>query len=214
MTGRSAVARGACAATVGISDQQASTFTNPLFAPLKLQGAPLHHALRRAGRARAGSAAWTSGSSTPAPRNQTILISFEHSRTLGQQKTAPTVAAYTKALKTFKKKYPYVKDISPWNEVNRCQAARPQEGQPSAVCTICNGGPSSSPSTTSAARKVFSGVAARSSALDILDEHERRRRGRATCKSFKKVRQAARRSSGASTTTPTPTASRPAARGA
>ena len=40
-----ALPAGASAYTLGVSDQQASTFTNPLFAPAEVQGGALHHAL-------------------------------------------------------------------------------------------------------------------------------------------------------------------------
>ena len=72
-----------------------------------------------------------------APRrgaHQKILISFEHSHAATRAaKKLPSVAAYTKELKKFKKAYPDVKEISPWNEVNRCQRAiggRQCQGQP------------------------------------------------------------------------------------
>ena len=40
----------------------------------------------------------------------------------------PSVSTYTKALKAFKKKYGSPFDISPWNEVNVCQAQGPHGG--------------------------------------------------------------------------------------
>jgi hypothetical protein len=51
--------------------------------------------------------------------HQKILVSFEHSHRGSRAKTLPSVAAYTKEIKKFKKAYPFVKEISPWNEVNR-----------------------------------------------------------------------------------------------
>ena len=40
-----AIPAGASAYTLGVSDQQAGTFTNPLFASAEGQGGALHHAL-------------------------------------------------------------------------------------------------------------------------------------------------------------------------
>ena len=69
---------------------------------------------------------------------------------------APTVTEYTKALKKFQKAYPGVKDIPPWNEVNRCQAQRAGNviGQP----TVCHHRPKLAAQYYSAARKVFKGA--------------------------------------------------------
>ena len=113
-----AVPVGASAATVGVSDQRAGTFTNPLFAPLKMKDARYIAPYDVMGNAqeRADLDAWLSAARHA---HQRILVSFEHSYAGSKAKKLPTTAAYTKELKKFKKAYPFVKEISPWNEVNR-----------------------------------------------------------------------------------------------
>jgi len=148
---------------VGISDQLADTFTNPLFAPLRttlaryvtpwdvMRRAPYKQALTNwIGQARAA--------------NQRILIAFETSHTPGQERKAPTATQYTKAIRRFHRAFPDVKDIQPWDEVNRCQERRSDGyviGQP-----ICRR-PRTAAIYYMAARRVFRG--ARITGLDILD---------------------------------------------
>src|SRR5215212_3601666 len=73
-----AVPAGASAYTLGVSDQQAQTFTNPLFAPLKFKVAryitPYDVMDSPADKAQLD--AWVSGATAA---HQKILISFEHS---------------------------------------------------------------------------------------------------------------------------------------
>jgi hypothetical protein len=158
-------ANASAAATVGVSDQQASTFTNPLFAPLKLKVAryiaPYDVATARTERT--NFEAWLKAAKAA---HQTILISFEHSRDASKYNKAPSVATYTKALTAFKKKYGKSFDITPWNEVNVCQASGRQEGQPSKICKSATG-PKLVAQYYSAAKKVFSGR--KVTAIDILD---------------------------------------------
>src|SRR4051794_735097 len=127
-----ALPAGAGAYTLGVSDQQAQTFTNPLFAPLNFKAAryitPYDVMDSPADKAQLD--AWLAAARGA---NQKILVSFEHSHRGTRAKTLPTVAAYTKAIKKFKKAYPFVKEISPWNEVNRTlhkQADGTYQGQP------------------------------------------------------------------------------------
>ena len=166
-----AVPAGASAYTLGVSDQQASTFTNPDFAPLKFKAAryitPYDVLESPADKAQLD--AWVSAATAA---HQKILISFEHShRSNSRALKAPTVAAYTKELKKFKKAYPGVKDISPWNEVNRCHALRDGsvQGQPTKICSLTTG-PKLTAQYYGAARKVFKGSKYRIVGLDILDE--------------------------------------------
>ena len=113
-------AAGAQAFTTGVSDQLASTFTNPLYAPLHLKvaryilpydvmksPADLHDAQQWIAAARAA--------------NQRVLVAFEHSYIHGKERHLPSVGEYTKDLKAFKKGFPQVREWSAWNEVNRCQ---------------------------------------------------------------------------------------------
>jgi hypothetical protein len=160
-----AIPASASAATVGISDQQAATFTNPLYKPLKLKVArvitPYDVTSDPVQKARLDE--WIHNAKLA---KQTMLISFEHSRRATKYNKAPSVSAYTKALKAFKKKYGSKFDISPWNEVNVCQAKGRQEGQPSKICRSSTG-PKLVAQYYSAAKKTFPGR--KIVALDILD---------------------------------------------
>src|SRR3954468_11035108 len=155
----------ASAATVGVSDQQASTFTNPLFAPLKMKVARYiaPYDVATAGQERTNFEAWLKSARKA---HQTILIAFEHSRNAKKFNKAPSVSAYTKALTTFKKKYGKSFDVTAWNEVNVCQAKGRQEGQPSKICKSKTGAKLVA-QYYSAARKVFPGR--KVTAIDILD---------------------------------------------
>jgi hypothetical protein len=160
-----AIPASASAVSVGISDQQPSTFTNPLYSPLKLKVArvitPYDVTSEPAEKARLDQ--WIHNAKLA---KQTILISFEHSRLSSKYNKAPSVSAYTKALKAFKKKYGSKFDISPWNEVNVCQAKGRQEGQPAKLCKSATG-PKLAAQYYSAAKSVFAGR--KIVALDILD---------------------------------------------
>ena len=152
-------------ALVGVSDQQASTFINPLFAPLKLKVARYiaPYDVTSEPSKRTEFEAWLKAAKAS---HQTILISFEHSRLSSKFDKAPSVSTYTKALTAFKKKYGKTFDITPWNEVNVCQASGRMEGQPSKICKSSTG-PKLVAQYYSAAKKVFSGR--KVTAIDILD---------------------------------------------
>jgi hypothetical protein len=158
-----AVPSGSSAYQVGISDQQASTFTNPLYAPLKLKLARFitSYDVMDDPQALATLTGWISAAQVA---HQRVLVSFEHSYRGAKAKKAPSVAAYTKALKKFHKAFPAVKDISAWNEVNRriYKAGTSYQGQP-----IWNN-PKRAAQYYMAARKVFKG--AKIVALDVLDQ--------------------------------------------
>jgi len=147
--------------TLGVSDQQATTFSNPLFKPLKFKAAryiapydvmssPADH-LRMA--------AWLSGARA---QRLKVLVSFEHSHRAGRERRLPSVAEYTRELRKFKKAYPWVREISVWNEVNRCVsrtgvvAGQPTCGKERRLAQYY-----------SAARRVFLGKTI--IALDVLD---------------------------------------------
>ncbi len=136
---------------VGISDQLAKTFTNPKFAPLKMKVAryiaPYDVMTDPAQLQRLDE--WITGARAT---NQKILVSFEHSRTAGKEAKMPSISAYTKELKAFKKTYgSMVQDISPWNEVNVCQKNGRTEGQPTKICRD----PKVAAAVYKAAKKVF-----------------------------------------------------------
>jgi Glycosyl hydrolase catalytic core len=166
-----AVPAGAGAYTLGVSDQQASTFTNPDFAALKFKAARYitPYDVMESPSDKAALDAWLTAARAA---HQRILVSFEHShRSNSRALKAPSVAAYTKELKKFKKAYPFVHDISPWNEVNRCHALRDGsvQGQPTKICSLSTG-PKLTAQYYMASRKVFTGSKYTIVGLDVLDE--------------------------------------------
>jgi hypothetical protein len=160
-----AVPASAGAYTLGVSDQQAQTFTNPLFAPLHFKAARYitPYDVMESPTDKAQLDQWVTAARAA---HQKILISFEHSHRGSRAKTLPSVAAYTKEIKKFKKAYPFVKEISPWNEVNRRihkQADGTYQGQPTW------NSPKRVAQYYMAARKVFTGRTI--VGIDILDEN-------------------------------------------
>ena len=162
-----AIPAGASASyTLGVSDQLPSTFTNPHFAPLHFTAAryitPYDVMDSPADKAKLQQ--WYTAA---VAAHQKVLVSFEHShRSNSLARKAPTVAAYTRAMKKFKAAYPNVKEISPWNEVNRCQRtiAGSVQGQP-----VCKN-PKLVAQYYMAARKVFKGKTI--VGVDLLDEKD------------------------------------------
>jgi hypothetical protein len=153
------------AVDVGISDQQAATFVNPLFAPLGMTTAryitPWDVMSAPAERAKLD--AWTTAAQAAGQR---VLLAFEASHTMGRQKHAPSVAEYTAAIGAVHAAYPAITDVQAWNEVNRCQRTLADGnvlGQP-----ICKN-PRRAAQYYMAALKVFAG--GRVTGLDILDEN-------------------------------------------
>jgi hypothetical protein len=148
---------------VGISDQNASTFSDPLYSAAKLTVAryvvPFDVTSDPAQRAKFEG--WLSAARAA---KQKVLVSFEHSRR--SRKLAgklPAAAAYRKAITAFKKHYgSRVADISPWNEVDRKYDGARGEGQPTW------NKPATAATYYGVARKVFAGK--HIVALDILDQ--------------------------------------------
>src|SRR4051794_1827331 len=121
---------------IGISDNQPATFDDANFQVLKLRYARLV-------------TPWNSISTEPDRLDQWLqaarahgirpLVSFEHSR--GQlcpsrKCKGPSASQYKKAWKAFHKKYPWVRDISPWNEVN--SATQPTGKRPDLAASYYN----------------------------------------------------------------------------
>ncbi|MEA2250370.1 MAG: hypothetical protein QOJ82_3275 [Solirubrobacteraceae bacterium] len=162
-----AVPSSAGAYTLGVSDQLASTFTNPNFAPLKFKAARYitPYDVMNSPADKAELDAWLNAAR--AANINRILISFEHSHRGSRAKVLPSVAAYTKELRKFRKAYPFVKEISPWNEVNRrihAVGGGQYQGQP----TWNN--PRRVAQYYMAARRVFSPRTHTIVAIDLLDE--------------------------------------------
>src|SRR4051794_1360417 len=107
----------------GVSDQVPDSFNNPLYTQLKFSIAryitPYDVMTYPAGNpTRAALDTWIKNAQHA---GQDVLISFEHSHTRGKERRIPSVKEFTKDLKLFRKAFPQVKSISPWNEANRCQ---------------------------------------------------------------------------------------------
>lgn len=153
------------APTYGISDQQATTFSNPLYDGLKLKVAryvaPYDVMFDTTQLSR-----WDAWYKAALADGQRILVSFEHSRTEGKQQLTPTVGQYDTAMRAFRAQYPRVKDINTWNEVNACQKGTRTERQPVGICK-----PSKAKLLNQfygVSRKVFTGATI--IPMDVLDD--------------------------------------------
>jgi hypothetical protein len=149
--------------TLGVSDQQASMFSNPLFQPLKIRTARYiaPYDVMRDPFELARLDAWIRGARATRTR---MLVHFERSHRRGRERRLPSVAEYTRELRRFKAAYPDVREIGVWNEVNRCMARTGSNlaGQP--TCRQER----RLAQYYSAARRVFPGRTI--VALDLLDE--------------------------------------------
>jgi hypothetical protein len=105
-------------ALLGIADQKPQTFSDPLFRKLGVARSRLN-------------TPWNSVFTEPQRLDQWLsaaraagvepLIAFEHARgdaCPAQPCRLPTVAAYTRAVSAFHKRYPWVHLLQPWNEAN------------------------------------------------------------------------------------------------
>jgi hypothetical protein len=150
--------------TLGVSDQQASTFTNPLFAPLKFKAARYitPYDVMDSPSDLAAARAWISAAQAA---HQRVLVSFERSHRRGRERRLPSVAEYKREITKFHQAFPTVKEISVWNEVNRCQARTGRvAGQP--TCRKER----RLASYFRAVRQVFRSSGTKIVALDVLDE--------------------------------------------
>jgi hypothetical protein len=149
--------------TLGVSDQQASTFTNPLFAPLKFKAARYitPYDVMDSPSDLAAAQAWINAATAA---HQRILVSFERSHQAGKERHLPSVAEYKREITKFHTAFPKVKEISVWNEVNRCQSKTRVAGQP--TC----GKEQRLASYFKAVRQVFTSPGTTVVSLDVLDE--------------------------------------------
>jgi hypothetical protein len=151
---------------LGISDQSAATFVDPLFPALKTKLARYVTPWDVLNPGRIADANnlknWTDHARAA---NQGMLIAFERSNKFPRR--APSVKQYTRAIRRFHKAYPDINNIQPWNEANRCQDVNEAGyvvGQP-----ICRK-PKLAAIYYMAARRVFKG--AKITGLDILDAQD------------------------------------------
>jgi hypothetical protein len=108
------------AVLVGIGDQDASMFTDPLFTKLGVKRARYFPSWNVTQKPQ--ETAWLDQWLAQAQATGTEpLISFSAalgSRCPKRPCTLPSVRQYTKAFKAFHKRYPQVKVVNPWNEAN------------------------------------------------------------------------------------------------
>jgi hypothetical protein len=149
--------------TLGVSDQQASTFTNPLFAPLKFKAARYitPYDVMDSPSDLAAARRWIGAAQAA---HQSILVAFERSHRRGRERRLPSVAEYKREIRKFHAAFPTVKEISVWNEVNRCQSRTRLAGQP--TCRK----EQRLASYFRAVRQVFNRPGTKIVALDVLDE--------------------------------------------
>jgi hypothetical protein len=153
------------AASYGISDQQASTFTNSLFGPLKLKSARYiaPYDVMDSPSDKAALDAWIGAARVA---NERILVHFERSHQSGQERKLPSVAKYKSEIAKFHAAYPDIKEIGVWNEANRCQTQGRLAGQP--TCKKYQ----RLASYYKAARQVFKAKGTNIVALDVLDQQD------------------------------------------
>jgi hypothetical protein len=116
-----AASAAAKAIPVGLSDQNVSTFTDPLFAPLGMRYARYvtpWDTVTKPQYATEKLDAWITAAQVAGVQP---LISFEHSAGDNCPHSPckkPTKAEYTAAFRAFRAKYPQINVISPWNEAS------------------------------------------------------------------------------------------------
>lgn len=110
----------ASALVYGMGDEDATMFTTPLFTDLPIKNvryvvaydAALTENFERQQADEFLQAANAQG--------YQILVSFEHSREPRKANQLPSKAAYQQGVRAFMRRYPYVRTLSPWDEINDC----------------------------------------------------------------------------------------------
>jgi hypothetical protein len=118
---------------IGIGDQHPQSFTQPLFQQLHFRYARVivpWDVLRRPDEV-ARVDAWLSAAQASRIRP---LVSFEHSRV--NPRKLPSTGQYKREFKAFRKRYPFVRDYSPWNEINH--QSQPTFRKPKAAAKFYN----------------------------------------------------------------------------
>ncbi|WP_259313818.1 glycosyl hydrolase [Capillimicrobium parvum] len=107
---------------VGISDQNLSMFSNPLFPPLGIKYVryilPWDIALQPDSLSSVAFDQWLAAAQAS---NKQVLVAFEHSagdNCPHEPCTKPSEPDYARAIKAFRAKYPTIRYLSPWNEAN------------------------------------------------------------------------------------------------
>ncbi|HEX6712276.1 MAG TPA: PKD domain-containing protein [Thermoleophilaceae bacterium] len=121
---------------IGISDNQAATFNDPNFQVLRLRYARLVSPWNAIFTEPDRLDAWLQGARAHGIRP---LVAFEHARGQvcpGKHCVGPSVGQFKRAWRAFHAKYPWVRDISPWNEVN--SATQPTGKRPDLAASYYN----------------------------------------------------------------------------
>lgn len=158
LSGLLAVPAAANAATYGFSEQQSAMFDSPLYRDLskvKVARYIAPYDVATDTRDKAIFDAWLAGARANGDR---VLVSFYYDR--DNPLKLPSVTKYTRAMRAFKKAYPDVVEISPYNEANRDARKQRRFAGPSAKQAA---------KYYLAARKVFAGKKYKIVGLDVLD---------------------------------------------
>jgi hypothetical protein len=122
---------------VGISDQNAETFTNPFFTALNMRYAryvtPWDAVLKPDSHPAKALDEWLTAAQEA---GVSALVSFDHSEGDDCPRrpcAKPSARAYRAAFRAFREKYPHVLTISPWNEANHM--AQPTYKRPDLAAT-------------------------------------------------------------------------------
>jgi plastocyanin len=121
---------------IGISDNQPATFADPNFQVLRLRYARLVSPWNAIFTEPERLDAWLQAARLEGIRP---LISFEHTRGQqcpGRHCKGPSKGQFTRAWRAFHAKYPWVRDVSPWNEVN--SATQPTGKRPDLAAAYYN----------------------------------------------------------------------------
>jgi polysaccharide biosynthesis protein PslG len=121
---------------IGISDNQPATFADPNFQVLRLRYARLVSPWNAIFTEPERLDAWLQAARLDGVRP---LISFEHTRGQqcpGRHCKGPSKGQFTRAWRAFHAKYPWVRDVSPWNEVN--SATQPTGKRPDLAAAYYN----------------------------------------------------------------------------
>jgi hypothetical protein len=103
--------------TVGVADQTADTFADPLFGGLGVRHARINlawDALQYDWQV-ADLDAWMAGAQATGVKP---LVIFSQSRIQGRTRILPTVPQYRKAFTDLRKRYPFLTEFAAWNEMN------------------------------------------------------------------------------------------------
>lgn len=118
---------------IGIGDQHVESFSQPLFKDLNFRYARLivpWDALRRPDEL-ARVDAWLAAARLSRIRP---LVTFNHSRV--NTRKLPSTSQYKREFKSFRSRYPFVRDYSPWNEINH--QSQPTFRKPKAAAGFYN----------------------------------------------------------------------------